>query len=145
MFSGSHARSCGRRPHFLPHPLAHRDESGELCGHRPHNPGIGLIEAQILVQLPRSARTDPDRFQFHGECREKLLAIFGAVRAMELVRGDVPADEPIPRSKAQIDGVAGPTGQLLMHTLNGANEIAEGRGGRSWPYDFDTRSLCTHG
>jgi hypothetical protein len=43
------------------------------------------MEAQILVQLPLSARTDADRFQFHGECRKKLLAIFGAVCAMELV------------------------------------------------------------
>ena len=42
------------------------------------------MEAQILVQLPPSARTDADRFQFRGERRKKLLSIFGAVRTMEL-------------------------------------------------------------
>ena len=79
---------------------------------------IRLVELAVAAQLPFLHAAHPGR-----QPRQQSLAVGGAILATLLIFDDVAADEPVPQGQAEIDRTTGLRRQLLMHRMDGADEV----------------------
>jgi hypothetical protein len=94
-------------------------------GQRLHNLWISEVELPKPIKLTALATRPPLLHQPFGKGVHQFVAIGGPVHPLTLIQLDLPADEPVPKGEAEVDGFGGKCLRALVDLDNDGHQRLE--------------------